>query len=187
MNPLFEAGLEVQRFFQERRWRFCFIGGLAVVRWGKPRATEDVDAALLTGFGGEEKYVEDFLAKFRPRRPDAAAFALESRVILAATSSGIGADVSLAGTPYEERVIERASPFRFARGCNLVTCSAEDLAVLKAFADRHLDWGDIQGILRRQRGKLDRAYILEQLQLLCVLKEDTGPVERLQAMFRGTP
>ena len=48
MNALYEAALEVQGFFQSRQWRFCIIGGLAVVRWGQPRATQDVDFCLLT-------------------------------------------------------------------------------------------------------------------------------------------
>ena len=54
MNPVFEAALEVQRFLQERHWRFCIIGGVALQRWGEPRATVDVDLTLLTGFGEEE-------------------------------------------------------------------------------------------------------------------------------------
>lgn len=30
-------------------WRFCFIGGVAVQRWGTPRFTQDIDLTLLTG------------------------------------------------------------------------------------------------------------------------------------------
>jgi hypothetical protein len=41
VNPLFAAALELQSFFEARRWRFCFIGGLAVQRW---RHHLDVDA-----------------------------------------------------------------------------------------------------------------------------------------------
>ncbi len=35
VNPLFQAGLEFQNTFKERKWSFCFIGGLAVIRWGE--------------------------------------------------------------------------------------------------------------------------------------------------------
>jgi hypothetical protein len=34
MTPLFAAALDLQQFFEARQWRFCFIGGLAVQRWG---------------------------------------------------------------------------------------------------------------------------------------------------------
>ena len=37
------AADEVQRFCHQRDWRFCFIGGIAVQRWGEPRFTQDVD------------------------------------------------------------------------------------------------------------------------------------------------
>jgi hypothetical protein len=34
-------------FFEERRWKYAFIGGLANLRWGQPRTTEDIDTTLL--------------------------------------------------------------------------------------------------------------------------------------------
>lgn len=39
MNPVFGAALEVQELCRGKGWRFCFIGGLAVQRWGEPRLT----------------------------------------------------------------------------------------------------------------------------------------------------
>ncbi|MDB6036927.1 MAG: hypothetical protein JWM99_768 [Verrucomicrobiales bacterium] len=45
------AAVEVQAFCEEQQWRFCFIGGISVQRWGSPRVTQDVDLTLLTGFG----------------------------------------------------------------------------------------------------------------------------------------
>ena len=51
----------------------------------------------------------------------------------------------------------------FLPGVSLLTCSAEDLIVLKAFADRDQDWLDIEGILFRQKGLLDWDYILTEL------------------------
>ena len=33
------AAGEIQQFCQQRDWRFCFIGGVAVQRWGQPRLT----------------------------------------------------------------------------------------------------------------------------------------------------
>ncbi len=61
MNGLYEAALEVQSFMQCRGWRFCIIGGLALQRWGEPRVTRDVDVTLLTGFGDEERYINEQL------------------------------------------------------------------------------------------------------------------------------
>ena len=61
MNAVFLAALEVEEFCRSRGWRFCFIGGVALQRWGEPRQTIDVDLTLLTGFGGEEAYADSLL------------------------------------------------------------------------------------------------------------------------------
>lgn len=180
MNGLFEAALEVERFMRQQQWRFCIIGGLAVIRWGQPRATQDVDYSLLTGFGREEEYVDCLLARFPGRIADAKAFALTSRVVLAQTKGGVPLDIALAGFPFEEKVIARASPFRFAEGVLLTTASAEDLLILKAFAGREQDWVDVQGIVTRQRNQVDWNYILAELTALSELKGDGESLERLQ-------
>jgi len=71
-------------------------------------------------------------------------------------------------------VIERASRFAFPRHASLLTVSAEDLSVLKAFAARGRDWVDIEGIIVRQAGTLDWRYVDEQLGPLAALKEEPG-------------
>jgi hypothetical protein len=182
MNPLYEAAIEVQGFMAERGWRSCIIGGLAIERWGEPRVTRDVDMTLLTGVGSEENYVQELLARFAPRRPDAGAFALITRVLLLRAANDTPVDVALGGFDYEEEAVKRGSPFEYAPGVSLVTCSAEDLVVLKAFASREGDWLDIKGILVRQSGKLDWRYIRRQLKPLCDLKEEPEILDRLEAL-----
>ncbi len=102
MNGLFEAGLEVETFMQSRQWRFCIIGGLAVIRWGQPRATRDIDISLLTGIGSEESFVDEILSHFQARLADAREFALQNRVLLAKASNGVALDIALAAFPFEE-------------------------------------------------------------------------------------
>ena len=182
MIDLFRAAIEIQQFLLERDWRFCIIGGLAVARWGEPRATQDVDISLLTGFGSERSYVEQILNQFSGRIPDAQHFALENRVLLVNASNGTPIDICLAGIPFEERLIERASPFTFAPEVSLITCSAEDLVVLKAFAGREQDWTAIEGIMSTQGNKLDWTYIYRQLSPLCELKEDQATLVHLKRL-----
>ena len=136
MNALFEAAKEVCDFMQVRRWAFCVIGGLAVQRWGEPRLTQDADLTLLTGFENEEIYVDTLLAEFAPRREDAREFSLINRVLLLRANNGVPIDISLAALPYEEEVVAHATPFAFAKGIVLPTCSADDLFIMKAFAAR---------------------------------------------------
>lgn len=180
MNPLFLAGLELQQFMAEKCWSFCFIGGLAVIRWGEVRMTQDIDLSLLSGFGQEEMYIRELLANFETRIAAAEQFALKNRVLLLSASNGVAVDLSLAGLPFEERMIERATLFPYAPECALRTCSAEDLIVLKAFANRGRDWMDIEGIFLRQESRLDSTYIVEQLTPLCELKEAPEILARLR-------
>jgi len=184
MNPLFAAALEVQGFMQKRQWPFCFIGGLALLRWGAPRATQDVDVSLFTGFGGEQPYIRELLSHFTPRVRDAAEFARDNRVVLFLTSNGVPVDLALGAVPFEEEVVRRASAFEFAPGVSLVTCSAEDLLVLKSFAARDRDWTDVEGIAARQRDRLDWDYVEGQLQPLSAAKDAPDTLVRLAEIRR---
>jgi hypothetical protein len=166
-----QAASELQAVCQAQGWQFCFIGGLALQRWGEPRETVDADLTLLTGFGGEEPFIRILLDQFEGRIPDAAQFALERRVLLLRSTQGVGLDVALGALPYEELVVRRSSYFDFPPNIALRTCSAEDLVVLKAFAARGQDWVDIERIIVRQTGKLNWSYTFAQLRPLAELKE----------------
>ncbi len=179
MNDVIRAAADLQAFCDAQHWRSCLIGGLAVLRWGEPRVTVDVGLTLLTGFSGEDRYVSTLLERFAPRIDDAAAFARVNRVLLLRASSGVGLDIALGGLPFEEAAVDRSTLFTFPPDAALRTCSAEDLLVLKAFADRPKDWVDIDGIIIRQAGGLDWDYVRSQLAPLAELKDAPGLLGRL--------
>ena len=171
MIPLLRTALELQDFFIRRQWRFCVIGGIALLRWGEPRFTRDIDVTLLAGFGCEDDFIEPILSStYRGRIPDAAEFARVNRVLLLDSSEGIPIDIALGGLPFEALMVERASLHDFEPGCTLLTCSAEDLMVQKMFAFRTRDIADVEGVATRQRGRLDWTYIEEQLSPLVEVK-----------------
>lgn len=182
MTPLIQAAADLQSVCDAQGWRYCFIGGLAVLRWGEPRETIDVDLTLLTGFANEAHSVDVLLRHFEPRRSDAAALARTARVLLLRASSGVGLDIALGGMPFEESAVARSTPFRFPPDVTLRTCSAEDLIVFKAFADRPKDWLDIEGVVIRQGSRLDWQYILAELRPLAELKDAPEVVERLERL-----
>ncbi len=177
----------MQSFCRENNWKYCFIGGLALERWGEPRVTVDVDVTLFTGFGNEESYIKALLRQFPARIQDAAQFALENRVLLLKSTSGIGIDIALGGLPFEEAVVSRATEFEYLPKLSLLTCSAEDLIIFKAFANRARDWADIEGIITRQGKGIDWNYIDLHLRPLVELKEEPQILERLQKLRRCSP
>ncbi|MBM3891755.1 MAG: nucleotidyl transferase AbiEii/AbiGii toxin family protein [Verrucomicrobia bacterium] len=186
MIEVLRAAKELQAFCESQGWRYCFIGGLALLRWGEPRETVDVDLTLLTGFGAEERFTEPLLRRFEARIPNAGEFALSKRVLLLRARSGVGLDVSLGGLPFEESAVARSSEFTFPPATSLRTCSAEDLIVMKAFAARPKDWLDVEGVIIRQTGKLDWTYIRRHLKPLVELKgapELMAELERRRTEF----
>ncbi|MGH7936667.1 MAG: nucleotidyl transferase AbiEii/AbiGii toxin family protein [Chthoniobacterales bacterium] len=173
----------MQLFCESQGYRFCFIGGLAVQRWGEPRVTNDADLTLITGWGTEEKFIEALLRKFRARRDDAAEFALQRRVLLLQAANDVPLDIALAAIPFEERTVERASPWAVSPEVGLTTCGAEDLLIHKAFAGRGLDWLDVERILQRQNRKLDFQLIFAELHPLLALKEEPENEDRLRQLM----
>ncbi|MEO6061517.1 MAG: nucleotidyl transferase AbiEii/AbiGii toxin family protein [Thermoflexales bacterium] len=185
-NDILDAARDLQSFCQLQKWRACFIGGVAVQRWGEPRFTQDADITLLTGFGAESGFIEKILSGFQPRIPNAAGFAARNRVLLLRHPNGISLDVGLGGLPFEEHSVERASAFDYSSKHRLVTCSAEDLIVHKAFAGRPQDWLDVETILMRQNKKLDLKLVWEELSPLAEAKDEQEILDRLRSLVTVT-
>jgi hypothetical protein len=94
-------------------------------------------------------------------------------------------DIAFAGFSFEQEMIRQATPFEFAPGLVLPTCSAEDLFVMNVFAGRGKDWQDAEGIAIRQR--LDRKRILRQLQPLCEIKDAPDSMEQARRILEKHP
>lgn len=185
MVSVIRTAARVQKILDPLRWKFCFIGGIAVQKWGHARFTQDVDLMVFTGFGGEEQVIDALLETFVPRVQNARQFAIENRVLLLRTREGVDMDVSCGGFPFEEQAVTRAKNVQVIPGVRLRLCTAEDLIVYKAFADRAIDWMDVESIIAKQwRKKLDWRYIHAQLKPLAELKEDAHIVPRLNELRR---
>lgn len=182
MTPLQQAAKEICDFFNRQGWEYCVVGGLAAIRWGEPRTTEDIDLCLLTGLAEERKFIEATLEHFAPRRPDAAEFAESARVLLISASNGVGIDIALGWTPFEQQMIHRAADFQLAHNLTIPFASPEDVVVTKALAGRPMDWHDVLRLLARQRGKLDWNYIHRELKQLCQLTEMSEPLAKLEEL-----
>ncbi len=185
MIPIVRTAKKLQDFFEKLDWQFCFIGGLAVQFWGEQRVTKDVDLTLLTGFGFEKKFIDTLLENFQSRISDAKDFALRNRVVLLQTDGGIGIDISLGAFPFEEEMIHRAEYKEYLPDISLKICTAEDLIVLKAFADRDKDWNDIKTVIIKQ-DKLNWRYINEQLAPLVELKYAPEILTKLEKLKQTT-
>lgn len=182
-NRLLTAAVEVQEFCERRHWRFCFIGGIAVQHWGEQRATQDADLTLFTGIGDEPAYVDALLETFQTRIDDARGFALQRRVLLLRASNGIPIDLSLGALGFEDKLVSTSTLEEITPGVRLRLCTAGVLVVLKAFADRGLDWRDIKGIIVKSGKQIDWDDVRRDLAVLLDLKGDMEPMTKLEAML----
>lgn len=179
-NRLLQAALEIQEFCESRRWRFCFIGGIAVQHWGEARLTRDADLTVFTGLGDEPPYVDALLARFQSRVPQAREFALQRRVLLLRSTQGIPLDVSLGALPFEEKAVASARLEEIVAGVTLRLAAPGALVVFKAFADRPQDWLDIEGIVAKSGARIDWDEVRADLTPLLELKGEDAALRRLK-------
>jgi hypothetical protein len=183
MQQLIRIAAELQATLEEAELPFCFIGGLAVQRWGRTRITRDVDGVIFTGLGNEQPVFDLLLSRYTARRDNAAQFAIDTRILLLKRDPpGVGVDLSLGTFAFEHHAIERSSLETYADDTQLRVCSASDLVIYKAFAGRPQDWEDIKGILARSHEHLDFALIYAELRVITELAEDDTPLRQLAAL-----
>jgi len=162
MDPLIDALRRLKEFLEAHGIPYMVIGGVANSVWGQPRYTHDVDLKISLG----EQRIAEFAAllsqHFRFRYPDGATFAQRTYVLMINVTEEVPADLAVGFLPYEIEAIARVVPTDVG-GVVVPICTAEDLIIHKAIAAREKDWIDIEGILTRQRGRLDQEYILNWL------------------------
>ena len=97
-------------------------------------------------------------SRFKPYRRPWLGRAESTLIISLEVAPDMIVDMLVAVLPYEEQAVRRAEMIE-VEGLSLPICTAEDLIIHKAIADRPKDWLDIEKILLRQGAKLDVGYV----------------------------
>jgi hypothetical protein len=142
---------------------YMIIGGQAVLLYGNPRLTLDIDITLGAGVDHLEKTlaaVESIGLNVLP--DDVESFVQETFVLPARDeNSGIRVDLIFSFTPYEKQAIKRANPVYFDDTA-VMFASLEDVVIHKIFAGRPRDLEDAEGLLVKNQNA-DRDYIAKWL------------------------
>jgi hypothetical protein len=143
------------------------FGAQAVLLWGRPRFTADIDVTVRMSPEEPERLVATMVdAGFRLRVEGTNAFVAATRVLpFVHDESGWWVDVVLAGPGLEERFLERAIAVDLG-DTRVPVISPEDLIVTKVLSGRPKDIDDVHGVLMERRDRLDLAAIRETLGLL---------------------
>ena len=181
---LLRAAAEIAWFLEDQGIPYFIIGGLALQHWGEPRLTRDVDITVLVASEELESFVDAVLSRFSPRFPDAREFALRHRVLLVRAQNGIPIDISLGIPGYEDEAFERAVEVHFPEVGKLRLIGPEDLIIHKCIAGRPRDVEDVEGILIRQRLKLDLELVRRWLIEFRVVVDSHDPLELFEEALK---
>lgn len=139
---------------------YMVIGGQAVLVYGIPRLTEDIDITL----GADVKMLSqmgELCASLGLRRLEKAddEFVKKTNVLICEDSlTGIRIDFIFSFLDYERQAIKHAKEIDLKR-YKVRFASCEDLIIHKMFAGRGRDLEDIRGLLSRTKDSLNIKYI----------------------------
>lgn len=157
---MFQALLvKLSEAFLQAKIPYRVIGGLAVLIYGEPRLTKDIEITM--GAGIERlKEVQDLVEsigwKVLPSVP--IEFVQKTMVLPCLDSnSGVRSDLIFSFSPYEHQAMERVHRITFL-GKEVCFASPEDLVIHKVVAGRPRDLEDIRSI-QIKNPSIDRNYI----------------------------
>jgi len=176
---------KIARRLDEDKIPYMIIGGQAVLVYGRPRLTRDIDVTLgidADDFALLEQVCRKLNLKMLPQKPED--FARETRVLPAEqTKSKIRVDFVFSFSTYERKAIKRTKPVlidnypvRFA--------SCDDVIIHKMVAGRAIDQEDVKTILVKNRGLIDLRYVRRWLSEFGKMSEDIGLLDRFNRLLR---
>ena len=153
---------------------YMIIGGQAVLLYGEPRLTRDIDITLGIDLGGVDTLLTVVRElSLKPIPEDVRAFVSKTMVLpVLEEDTGIRVDFILSFTPYESEAIKRARILKFKEQ-EVRFASPEDVIIHKIFAGRPRDLEDVGGIILKN-SDIDRAYIRRWLEQFDLSSEDAG-------------
>ena len=150
----------IARSLDKEKISYMIIGGQAVLLYGSPRLTRDIDITLgidTDKFQQIEELCRKLQLKIIPENPRK--FAIETRVLPTEESKlPIRVDFIFSYSPYEAQALKRTKevliddyPVKFA--------SCEDVIIHKMVAFRAVDTEDVKNMILKNKASIDFEYI----------------------------
>jgi predicted nucleotidyltransferase len=160
---------------------YMIIGGQAVLLYGEPRLTRDIDITLGMGIEKLPQLLEAAKqAKLQPLPANPSDFVGKAWVLpCEEPQSKIRVDFIFSFTPYEQNAIGRAKNITIGKS-QVKFAAPEDIIIHKLFAGRGRDIDDAVSILEKNE-KLDAPYIKKWLMQF----EEVSPEKNLIKTFEN--
>jgi len=143
---------------------YMVIGGQAVLLYGTPRLTRDIDITLgvdTDRFTSLREVCKRLGLRILPPNPQR--FVSQTKVLpVEDTKSKIRVDFIFSFTPYERQAMKRTKKVRI-ESCLVKFASPEDVIIHKMFAGRAVDLEDVKNILLKRKKRVDLQYIKKWL------------------------
>ncbi len=176
---------KVAQRLDENKIPYMLIGGQAVLIYGRPRLTQDIDITLgidTDKFQMIEEVCKKLGLRILPENPET--FANETKVLPAEESkSKIRLDFIFSFSPYEAQALERAKkvtidnyPVKFA--------SCEDVIIHKMVAGRAIDEEDVRSILVKNKNSINPRYIKKWLLEFNEIPEHKGILKKFESLLK---
>ena len=143
---------------KKRRLDYMLIGGQAVLLYGEPRFTKDIDITLAAGTEQLHEILQlakSLEWKVLVRSPSS--FVKKTMVLPFLDPSGIRIDFIFSFSPYEKQAMGRVKKVRLGK-TEVRFASLEDLIIHKVVAGRPRDLEDVRTVLLKHP-RFDKSYI----------------------------
>lgn len=149
------------------RWgRWYVFGAQAVIAYGVPRLSADVDVTLAVDRDDPEAFGRDMAAAGFALRINDPDFVRRTRVMpFVHVATAMPLDVVFAGSGLEEEFLARAQPVDLG-GIVVPVLHEEDLVIAKILAGRPKDLDDVRNLWRLHGSKLNAGRIRDVLRQL---------------------
>ena len=176
---------KIAQLLDQQEIPYMIIGGQAVLLYGRPRLTRDIDIALGVDI---DKFtsIEDVCKKIKLRIlvENPQDFAKDTKVLpTEEPESKVRVDFIFSFTPYEAQAINNAKqvliddyPAKFA--------SCEDVIIHKMVAGRAIDEEDVKSILAKNRDTINFVYIGKWLSEFSKIAEHEGTLARFNTLLK---
>lgn len=167
-----EILVKIAKNLDKKQIPYMLIGGQAVLLYGVPRLTEDIDVTLGVDCDREDT-IREAILKIGLRIPKEVdlEFVKKTNVLVGIhKKSGIRVDFIFSYTPYEKQALTRIKKQNL-KNYHVNFASIEDIIIHKIFASRPRDLEDAKIIVQKNYNRIDFKYIRKWLKEFSSLSE----------------
>lgn len=183
MNMFEELLVSIAKQFDKNNIPYIIIGGQAVLLYGEPRLTKDIDITIGLNIDMVDKIVKIMQEiSLKPLPKNLHRFVKQTMVLpLIETENGTRVDLIFSFSQFEQEALKRANVITI-NNTGVRYASLEDMIIFKVFSGRPRDIEDARKILVKNKNA-DIEYIKEQLSILSF--EEKNLLEDFNQILNG--